>query len=134
MPQDCPFCDLIRNAPEPDVANAHAVAFDDAYPVNPGHTLIVSRRHLARLADLSDEERAALWELVPAVRERIERAHAPEGYNLGLNDGPAAGQTVAHVHLHVIPRYAGDTADPRGGVRRVIPERVAYWGQTGEHD
>jgi diadenosine tetraphosphate (Ap4A) HIT family hydrolase len=100
------------------------------HPITPP----VSRRHVARLADLSDEERAALWELVPAARQRIERAHAPEGYNLGLNDGAAAGQTVPHVHLHVIPRYAGDTADPRGGVRRVIPERVAYWGQTGEHD
>lgn len=132
MPVDCPFCERLLRLPAPDIANELAVGFDDAFPASPGHTLIVSRRHVARLAELSGEESAALWALVPAARRRIEQRHSPHGYNLGLNDGEAAGQTVPHVHLHVIPRFAGDTADPRGGVRRAIPEAAAYWEWTDD--
>ncbi|MBI5486029.1 MAG: HIT family protein [Deltaproteobacteria bacterium] len=103
------------------------VALADAYPVSPGHVLIVPRRHEPDFFRLTDEERAAMWEMVPAVRRTIERNHAPAGYNIGINVGAAAGQTVPHAHLHVIPRYAGDSADPRGGVRWVLPERARYW-------
>jgi diadenosine tetraphosphate (Ap4A) HIT family hydrolase len=126
-PAVCPFCGRIAARDRLALEHPHAVAFEDAYPLNPGHMLIVSRRHVERLADLTDEELTALWRLVPHVREWIERSHRPDGYNIGLNDGPAAGQTVPHLHLHVIPRFRGDVADPRGGVRHVIPERAAYW-------
>ena len=122
----CPLCTSIEVRPQL-ACNASAVAFADGYPVSPGHALIVPRRHVASLFDLTTEEAAALWSLVPAVRAAIELAHTPAGYNIGVNIGAAAGQTVGHVHVHVIPRYHGDVSDPRGGVRWVIPTRADYW-------
>ncbi len=122
----CPLCTSIEVRPNL-ASNASVVAFADGYPVSPGHALIVPRRHVASLFDLTIEEAAALWSLVPAVKSAIEHAHAPAGYNIGVNIGAAAGQTVEHVHVHVIPRYDGDVADPRGGMRWVIPARADYW-------
>ena len=110
--------------------NDLAVAFLDGFPVNPGHTLIVPRRHVEDLFSLTEDERQALWALLPSVRRAIENQHHPDGYNVGVNVGEAAGQTVMHVHLHVIPRYRGDTPDPRGGVRWVVPERADYWSRA----
>jgi diadenosine tetraphosphate (Ap4A) HIT family hydrolase len=107
--------------------NELAVAFKDAFPVNPGHTLIVPKRHVEGLFDLDPGELAALWSLLPEVQQRLEARHSPAGYNIGVNVGEAAGQTVEHVHVHLIPRYAGDVEDPRGGVRWVVPVRAAYW-------
>jgi len=127
MHADCPFCRRIREKPDLALTNSLAVAFEDAYPVNPGHMLIVSRRHVARYNDLTVEERIAAWDLARAACDAIETIYSPRGYNLGVNDGSTAGQTVPHVHIHVIPRYSGDVRDPRGGVRWVIPERAAYW-------
>jgi diadenosine tetraphosphate (Ap4A) HIT family hydrolase len=127
----CVFCDRITSGNASLEADL-AVAFPDGFPVSPGHTLIVPRRHVADYFALEEAEQDALWALLPAVKALIERQHRAEGYNIGLNVGQVAGQTVAHVHLHVIPRYAGDVADPRGGIRWVIPDRAAYWtGQRG---
>jgi diadenosine tetraphosphate (Ap4A) HIT family hydrolase len=89
--------------------------------------LIVPRRHVADWCDASPEERRELMEAIDAARAAIRESHRPDGFNIGMNLGGAAGQTVAHLHLHVIPRYRGDVADPRGGVRWVLPERAAYW-------
>ena len=121
---DCPFC-----FPNPGIIIAEqplAVAIRDAYPVSPGHALIVPRRHVASWFDASPDERIAMMSLVDEVRRLQAAADPPAGYNIGLNVGEAAGQTVAHVHLHVIPRYAGDVDDPSGGVRFVIPARGNY--------
>ena len=121
----CPFCD-----PEPDrvvASSDHAVALLDGYPVSEGHTLVVPTKHAASLFDLSPEEQAAVWTLVREVRDHLQSALSPDGFNIGLNDGEAAGQTVLHAHVHVIPRHRGDVPDPRGGVRWVIPDRAAYW-------
>jgi diadenosine tetraphosphate (Ap4A) HIT family hydrolase len=126
MDVPCPLCS-VADGREILSANAHAVAIWDAFPVSPGHALIVSRRHVADLFELSAEEQAALWALLPAVKAAIDTRRAPAGYNVGINVGAAAGQTVGHVHVHVIPRYEGDVRDPRGGVRWVLPERAAYW-------
>ncbi|MFB3853841.1 MAG: HIT family protein [Vicinamibacterales bacterium] len=125
----CPLCQRARDGALV-CENTRAVAFYDGYPVSPGHTLIVPRRHVADLFALSREEQQALWELLPVVKNALERAHSPAGFNIGVNVGQAAGQTVAHVHVHVIPRYHGDVADPRGGVRRVIPDRADYWSAS----
>jgi len=76
---------------------------------------------------LTEEEQQALWSLLPAVKAALTKSHNPAGYNIGLNVGQPAGQTVAHVHVHVIPRYRGDVPDPRGGVRWVLPQRAPYW-------
>jgi diadenosine tetraphosphate (Ap4A) HIT family hydrolase len=126
MDDDCPLCRAISAQSMP-LANEHAVAVTDAYPVSRGHTLIVSRRHVASLFDLSPDEQRGIWALLPLVKDSLDRELSPAGYNVGMNVGTAAGQTVGHVHVHVIPRNEGDAADPRGGVRWVLPDKAAYW-------
>jgi len=105
------------------------VAFPDGYPVSPGHTLVIPKRHVGSLTDLTPEEAKALWALLSVARARLDEELRPDGYNLGVNDGRAAGQTVMHLHVHLIPRFDGDRADPRGGVRWVIPEKADYWSR-----
>jgi diadenosine tetraphosphate (Ap4A) HIT family hydrolase len=95
--------------------------------VSPGHTLIIPKRHVGSCFDLSAQEQDALFQLVRDQKQVLDAEFAPDAYNIGINDGPAAGQTVAHVHIHLIPRYQGDEADPRGGVRRVLPAKARYW-------
>lgn len=104
-----------------------AVAFPDRFPVSDGHTLVVPRRHEAGLAGLSGQEQVELWALTLAMSERLRDEHECDGINIGLNLGEAAGQTVEHVHVHVIPRHRGDVDDPRGGVRWVLPRKAPYW-------
>lgn len=127
---ECPFCHL----PPASIVehNQHAVAFRDRYPLAPGHMLIVPRRHVASLFDLDPEELACVWSLVAQVRRTLAANLAPDAFTVGLNDGIAAGQTIMHAHVHVIPRWAGDVADPRGGIRWVIPARAPYWNETAE--
>ena len=101
----------------------------DKYPVTPGHTLIIPRRPLQRFRELTTAERERLLEWVDWAQARLEAtlSPVPDGFNLGVNDGKAAGQTMAQFHFHVIPRCAGDVADPRGGVRWVVPGKARYW-------
>lgn len=114
----CIFCTLDR----PVLAhNALAVAVRDAYPVSPGHTLIVPRRHVRTLFDTTPEEYASCFALVREVHAELLATLAPAGFNLGVNVDVAGGQSVWHAHIHLIPRYDGDVADPLGGVRNVIP-------------
>lgn len=121
----CPFCTL---PPERIVAQNRCGAWIyDGYPVSPGHSLIIPKRHVGSFFEVSAEERAALLELLDQARAAVEMEYSPDGYNIGINDGAAAGQTIPHRHLHLIPRYVGDAADPRGGVRWVIPEKADYW-------
>jgi diadenosine tetraphosphate (Ap4A) HIT family hydrolase len=121
----CPFCAVPRDRVlfESDTA----LAIRDAYPVSPGHTLIIPRRHVASLFECTEGEQAALLKLLNLVRMDVDREFQPAGYNVGINDGVAGGQTVLHLHVHLIPRYPGDAPDPRGGVRWVLPEKAAYW-------
>lgn len=124
--QGCVFCERIASG-QIVAENELSMAIPDAYPVTPGHTLVVPRRHETEFFNLTAAEQAALWQLVAMVRAELLEARKPDGFNVGLNDGAAAGQTMTHAHVHVIPRYAGDSADPRGGVRRVIPGKARYW-------
>ncbi len=121
----CPFCEVDHERVFHE--GAHVSALWDAFPVSEGHALIVPRRHVASWFDASPEEQAELASTIALVRDAIERRHRPDGYNIGVNVGAAAGQTVGHLHVHVIPRYTGDVEDPRGGVRWVLPARAAYW-------
>ncbi|NWG74763.1 MAG: HIT family protein [Rubrivivax sp.] len=125
MAPPCPFCTL----PVDRIVdrNALAVVIRDAYPVAPGHTLVIPTRHVGSFFELDADEQAAVLELLRRARQRLQQEFAPDGYTIGINDGPAAGQTVPHVHLHLIPRRAGDVPDPRGGVRWVVPDRARYW-------
>jgi superfamily II DNA or RNA helicase/diadenosine tetraphosphate (Ap4A) HIT family hydrolase len=125
-----PFLDLPASAWV--ASNALAFAIRDKYPVSPGHTLVVPRREVAMWFEATPEEQAALFALVAEVRARLDaEAPKPDGYNIGINVGEAAGQTVHHLHVHVIPRYRGDMDDPRGGVRHVIPGRGNYLAAAG---
>lgn len=122
----CIFC-APRSAADLLAANDLAVAFPAGYPVSPGHALIVPRRHEPDFFGLTAEEQAAVVALVNPVRARLDERHRPDAYNLGVNAGKAAGQTILHAHLHVIPRFTGDVAEPRGGVRWVLPDTARYW-------
>jgi superfamily II DNA or RNA helicase/diadenosine tetraphosphate (Ap4A) HIT family hydrolase/HKD family nuclease len=107
-------------------SNACAFALRDLHPVNPGHTLVIPRRPVGSWWELTESERHGMWELVDVVKEQLDQTNRPDGYNIGFNAGTAAGQTVEHLHVHVIPRYVGDMVDPRGGVRHVIPGKGNY--------
>lgn len=122
----CVFCARIA-AGELVAENGSAVAFADTFPLSRGHCLIVPRRHESNFFALTPAEQAATWALLAPTRQYVERDGRPDGYNIGVNVGEAAGQTVAHAHVHLIPRYRGDAADPRGGVRWVLPARAPYW-------
>jgi diadenosine tetraphosphate (Ap4A) HIT family hydrolase len=99
----------------------------DAFPISPGHTLIIPKRHVGSFFELEADERAELLALLDKAKAVTDKEFSPQGYNIGINDGAAAGQTVPHLHIHLIPRYQGDRPDPRGGVRWIIPEKADYW-------
>ncbi len=125
MKSVCPFC---SPAPENVVLrNVLCYVRPDRYPVTKGHLLIVPFRHEPSFLLMTAEEQTAALELLTRARSKLDSEFHPDGYNIGMNVGEAAGQTVAHAHIHVIPRYAGDVPDPRGGVRFVIPEKAKYW-------
>lgn len=118
----CLFC----NPGSTLLDNALAFARYDNYPVSPGHVLILPYRHVADYFDTTQAERLAMLDLIEAAKRLLDREHTPDGYNLGINCGAAAGQSVPHVHYHLIPRYLGDMENPRGGVRGVIPDKQKY--------
>jgi diadenosine tetraphosphate (Ap4A) HIT family hydrolase len=106
--------------------NALAFAIRDGFPVSPGHTLIIPRRLVVDWFEATRDEQAAIFELVDEIKAQLDSEFQPDGYNIGMNCGPIAGQTVMHLHVHLIPRYDGDMPDPRGGVRHVIPWKGNY--------
>ena len=117
---DCPFCSLpLARIVDSDTM---AVAVHDAFPVAPGHALVIPLRHVGSFFELQESEQLAMLVLLNRACARLGFEVAPDGYTVGINDGHAAGQTVPHVHLHLIPRHAGDVPDPGGGVRWVIPD------------
>ena len=121
----CPFCTL---PPERIVAeNEHALWIYDGFPVSPGHSLIIPKRHVGSFFEVTNEERLAMLELLDKAKATVALEHSPDAFNIGINDGAAAGQTVPHLHMHLIPRYTGDVADARGGVRWLIPDKADYW-------
>ncbi len=107
-------------------SNRSAFAIPDRFPVTPGHTLIVPRMSITTWWEATGAERNDIWALVDEVKALLDAQRRPDGYNVGFNAGAAAGQTVAHLHIHVIPRHHGDTPDPRGGIRHVIPGEGNY--------
>ena len=125
MSPPCPFCLVPEDCITQD--GEYAFVIRDGFPVSPGHTLIIPRRHVASFFEITDAERTDLMSLLAAARADLEREFRPTGYNIGINDGTTAGQTVPHLHSHLIPRYTGDADDPRGGVRWVLPDKAAYW-------
>jgi diadenosine tetraphosphate (Ap4A) HIT family hydrolase len=123
----CPFCSL----PKSRIVQSSAIGWviRDAYPISPGHTLVIPKRHVGSFFDLTEDEQSSLLSLVTSAKAQIDAEYRPSAFNIGINDGAAAGQTVPHLHIHMIPRYDGDRPDPRGGVRWIIPEKADYWSQ-----
>ena len=118
----CLFCTARSVTQE----NALAYATRDTYPVSPGHTLIIPRRHCVDFFELTPDELAASMELVVAEQRALAAELNPDGYNVGVNVGNAGGQSIRHVHIHLIPRYAGDHPRPQGGVRQILPSKADY--------
>lgn len=125
MNNNCPFC-KVESEREIIESSLLSVAFYDGFPVSPGHALIIPKRHVSSFFDLSKEERQDLLNLADSVKRILEERYHPDGYNIGINVGEAAGQSIFHVHMHLIPRYQGDVPSPRGGVRGVIPTKQNY--------
>ena len=125
MNNNCPFC---KAESERDIiaSTSLSIAFFDGFPVSPGHALIISRRHVASFFDLTKDEQQDMLKLADSVKRIVDEKYHPDGYNVGINVGEAAGQSIFHVHMHLIPRYKGDVSNPRGGVRGVIPSKQNY--------
>ena len=121
----CPFCTISHDR-EIIYENTLCFAFFDGFPVSPGHALIIPKRHVASYFDLTDDERKDMNDALLYVKSKIDERYHPDGYNIGVNVGEYAGQSVFHCHLHLIPRYKGDVPNPKGGVRGVIPEKQNY--------
>ena len=108
------------------IENENAFAIYDGFPVSKGHVLVIPKRVVAEIFDLNNEEYSSCFNLVKDVKKILEEKFKPDGFNIGINNGEKAGQTVFHAHIHVIPRYSGDVDNPRGGVRHVIPGKGDY--------
>lgn len=117
---DCELCTPADVLLENDLAY---VRFD-SNSLTRGHVLAIPKRHVANFFDMTTEEQSAVLGLLNDAQRLIEHDHSPDGYNIGVNVGKAAGQSRMHVHVHLIPRYAGDVADPSGGVRCVLAKRT----------
>lgn len=120
----CIFCNLPQS--EKIAESDLCFAMFDGFPVSKGHVLVIPKRHVADYFDLTDEEIMAMQHMMKEIKGRLDEEFSPDGYNVGINVNEAAGQTVFHVHMHLIPRYRGDVENPRGGVRGVIPHKQKY--------
>lgn len=128
-PISCPFCEIVHGIHGERIIdeNEQALLIRDGFPVSNGHSLVVPKRHIATFFETTGEERDAFYALIDRAKLLIDQEYKPDSYNIGINDGPAAGQTVPHLHIHLIPRYENSEFDPRGGVRWVIPGKADYW-------
>lgn len=122
---DCPFCQIDTSRIISDNDNAFAIY--DGYPLSPGHSLIIPKRHIASFFEATRDEQISFIDLLAEIQAILVKERHPHGFNIGINVGEAAGQTVMHLHIHLIPRYVGDREDPRGGVRWILPENAPYW-------
>lgn len=120
--KECIFCQMKDYILE----NELAYAIYDKYPVGKGHMLFIPKRHVKDFFDITKEEREAIFELIDEGKKLLDEKYSSDSYNVGINCGEHAGQTIMHVHVHLIPRYIGDMKDPTGGVRGVIPEKMKY--------
>lgn len=123
---DCIFCNIEKNRIVIENETETAYAIYDGFPVNKGHMLIIPKKHFKDYFEVDEQTRDELWKIVDECKKIVDNKFKPDGYNIGINCGEAAGQTVMHLHIHLIPRYKGDIDNPRGGVRGVIPDKRIY--------
>lgn len=124
--EDCLFCKWKEDKEKIVLENEWAFARFDEFAVSKGHLLFMTKRHVKDFFETNQQERQAIFELVDKAKKLIDEEFHPTGYNIGMNCGQSAGQSVMHVHVHLIPRYDGDVENPRGGVRGVIPQKRNY--------
>ena len=127
--KDCSFCDIVNRSTENQILceSEMSLSFEDKYPVSLGHSLLIPRIHEPNFFKLPTSNQFDLWKLLTELQEILTEKYQPDGFNIGVNVNSDAGQTVEHAHIHLIPRYKGDVADPRGGIRWVIPQNAPYW-------
>lgn len=123
--EKCFFCKKIDEK-DFQLENDFAVARFDDFPVNNGHLEIIPKRHVKDWWETTKEERMAIFGLLDEAKKMVDCKYNPDGYNIGMNLGEKAGQSIMHLHVHLIPRYTGDVENPRGGVRGIIPEKQNY--------
>lgn len=128
--KECPFCKIWESNGSHSfkvlIVGEHCVSILDQYPVSEGHCLIIPKRHVISIDELTDSELKDLYVVMKQIKILLCETYQPDGFNIGINEGEAAGQTVEHLHIHIIPRYEGDVVCPRGGVRGVIPSKCNY--------
>ena len=130
----CYFCDLMnglntgtsKETNKYILENELALGRFDDYPVSPGHMEFVTKRHVSTFFETTAEEKLAIFKLIDKAKKMIDKEYRPDGYNIGMNCGTCAGQSVMHIHVHLIPRYNGDVENPKGGVRGIIPKKQSY--------
>jgi diadenosine tetraphosphate (Ap4A) HIT family hydrolase len=125
MTTKCLFCNLSDERVIGECV--HTYTFIDTYPASPGHTLIVPKRHFATYFEATEAELLALGIAVQKAKLFLDKEYQPDAYNIGVNNGEAAGQSIKHLHVHLIPRYQGDVEDPKGGVRWILKDKANYW-------
>ena len=123
--KDCFFCKTIKDK-EFELENDLAIARFDGYPVSKGHMIVITKRHIKKWWETTPEEKNAIFNLLDEAKKLIDSKYNPDGYNIGINIDEAAGQSIMHLHVHLIPRYIGDVPNPKGGVRGVIPDKQSY--------
>jgi diadenosine tetraphosphate (Ap4A) HIT family hydrolase len=123
----CKYCSQEYQKSDRNILeNQFFIANFDNHPVTEGHTKVIPKRHVNKLVELTEEELVSMRDIISKVQKRIDKEYHPQGYNIGINEGEAAGQTVFHLHIHIIPRYNGDVPNPVGGVRNIIPGKGDY--------
>lgn len=125
----CLFCDIKDDQAIQVASSKNFVSIYDENPVTEGHALIFPKKHIESFFDLNKEEIVELYDLIKEVKKLVDQAYKPDAYNVGINNGQAAGRTIHHLHVHLIPRYEGDVENPRGGVRHIIPGKGDYHEQ-----
>ena len=125
MLNPCHFCKLSKDRIIAETELTRTIR--DSYPISPGHTLIIPKRHVTSFFFVTDDERNELLNALKQAQQVLIEESKPDGFNIGINDGQSAGQTIPHLHIHLIPRFKGDQPDPRGGIRWIFPEKARYW-------
>lgn len=121
----CLFCNLSKDRIKSE--NNLFMVIRDNFPISKGHTLIISKRHIASFFELNTQEFKELKPILKQAKKDLDNEFSPQSYNIGVNDGKYAGQTINHLHIHLIPRYKNDKKEPKGGIRWIFPDKANYW-------
>ncbi len=124
---ECLFCEIIKGRKKQIISeNSGFYSIYDENPVSEGHAIVMPKRHFASVLEITNEELIDMHQCIKETIAIIQKRYNPDGYNIGINDGESAGQTIFHLHVHVMPRRTGDVENPVGGVRNIFPGKGDY--------